>query len=166
MALKEPAVDRISLDQNTGGDVHASDKYIPVCPTLRLAAALATVHSYSGCIKAFTDGSARGNAEVRSGYGALVQYLGAGDQAVGGSRVELSGPCGNISNYEAEMEAIRHAITAIGAKLDDKSERIGDVVIFTDILSVLQAIDGLGTWPVRLVHTLAAISDFTQRHRV
>ena len=52
-------------------------------------------------------------------------------------RDELLGPCGAICNYEAEMEAIRIAIEAIGT---------ADIV-FTDALSILQAIDGMGEWP-------------------
>ena len=41
-----------------------------------------------------------------------------------------------------------------------------DMVIFSDALSVLQAIDGLGSWPDLLVRLLAAISDLILRYEV
>ena len=54
---------------------------------------------------------------VREGlrYGVLVLY----QQGVDPRRDELLGPCGQICNHEAEMEAIRIVIEAIGTRLDD-----------------------------------------------
>jgi ribonuclease HI len=70
-------------------------------------------------------------------------------EGVGTRREELFRPCGSISNYEAEIEAIRIAIEAVWTRMDDGSAEEHDVVVFgpTDALSVLQAIDGMGEWP-------------------
>ena len=112
-----------------------------------LSTALERVHTYPDCIKCYTDGSASdGTAhggKRRSGYGVLVVY----QQGADSRRDKLLGPCGAICNYEAEMEAIRIAIEAIGTRLDDGSAARADIVVFTDALSILQAIDGMGSGP-------------------
>ena len=56
------------------------------------------------------------------------------------------------------MEAILIAIKAIGTRLDDGSAARADIVVFTNALSILQAIDGMGEWPWRLKRMTAAIS--------
>ena len=145
-------------------------------PAERLTASLLTVQTYSGSTKAYTDGSVSTGAEVRAGYGALVLYPGLaneGDLPRSG-RVdprhalveELSGPCGNVCIFDAEMEAIRIAVEAIGTRFGSQSVQVTDVVILTDALSVLQAIDGLGTWPARMVSLLLVISDLILRYGV
>ena len=61
------------------------------------------------------------------------------------------------------MEAIR---IAIGTRLDDGSAARADIVVFTDALSIIQAIDGMGEWPLRLKRMIAAISGLNLRHGV
>ena len=72
----------------------------------------------------------------------------------------------SICNYEAQMEAIRIAIEAIGTRLDDGSVARADIVVFTEALSILQATDGMGEWPWRLKRMIATISGLNLRHGV
>ena len=64
------------------------------------------------------------------------------------------------------MEAISVAIRAVRTRLDDGSAARADVVLFTDALSILQAINGMGEWPWRLKRMTAAISGLISSHGV
>jgi hypothetical protein len=81
-------------------------------------------------------------------------------------RDELLGPCGAICKYESEMEAIRNILEVIGTRLDDGSVVRADIVVFTDAVSIIQAIYDMGEWPWRLKRVTAAISGLSVRHEV
>ena len=82
----------------------------------------------------YSDGSAT-NGTKNAGYGARVEFP---DRTY----KELSGPCGtNCTNYEAEITAIEKSIKHVSNIFEEKPVVKSNIVIFTDALSVLQALE-------------------------
>ena len=102
--------------------------------TLKMSA-LETIDSYpKDWVHAYTDGSAF-KATVNAGSGAIITYPDKETK-------EISIPCGTFcSNYVAEQEAINNTITDIKSKFDTSPETATNIVIFTDSISALQALD-------------------------
>ena len=107
-------------------------------PLLKTSA-LETVDSYCDTpVHAYTDGSAT-NATTNAGYGALIKY----NKEM--KKIKLSGPCGKYSsNYDAERTAIEETLKQIHQDFSEGTITPGDVVIFSDSMSVLQALEGGG----------------------
>ena len=106
--------------------------------------ALETVDSYAETpIHAYTDGSAT-NATRNAGYGSIIKYrnnLGEKKQT------QLFGPCGTYSsNYDAERVAIVKTLEQITQDFLEGAVTPGDVVVFSDSMSVLQAVEGGGDY--------------------
>ena len=101
-------------------------------PNILRTTALETISEYpSRSIKIFTDGSAF-KATVNAGFGALIQYH--------NEQFELSGACGEFcSNYEAEITAMQASLEYINDLFMVTTEKIEDIVIFTDSQSALLA---------------------------
>ena len=60
-------------------------------------------------------------------------------------KIKLSGPCGKYSsNYDAERTAIEETLRQIHQDFSEGTITPGDVVIFSDSISVLQALEGSG----------------------
>ena len=82
----------------------------------------------------YTDGSAT-NGTRNAGYGARVQFP-------DGTCRELSGSCGTFcTNYEAEAAAITHSLQLVHTVFEDKIVDKSNIVVFTDAMSVLQALE-------------------------
>ena len=84
-------------------------------------------------VHVFTDGSAfKATATVNAGSGAIITYA---------DKEKNSIECGTFCfNYVAEQEAINITITDIKNKLDTSPETATKIVIFTDLISALQAL--------------------------
>ena len=81
----------------------------------------------------YTDGSATSGTR-NAGYGARVIFP---DKTL----KELSGPCGvYCTNYEAESIAMERALLTVSDAFHDFTDKKSNIVIFTDVLSVLQAL--------------------------
>ncbi|KAK6959552.1 ribonuclease h, partial [Biomphalaria glabrata] len=87
-------------------------------------------------IKVFIDGSTRQNlGQKTSGFGVVVGFPGSTEND------EILGPCSGKSNYVAEMVAIQNAVESIEERLNKKTAQPSPIVLFTDSLSCLQAIE-------------------------
>ena len=97
--------------------------------------ALKTIDQYPDeWVYIYTDGSAS-NGTRDAGYGVRLQYPDM-------SCIELSGPCGMFcTNYEAEAIAIETALKEISSTYSENHTVRKDIVIFTDAMSVLQALE-------------------------
>ena len=104
-------------------------------PILKLLA-LETIDSYPDTnIKAFTDGSAV-RATRNGGYGSVIILPSKEQQTL------LSGPCGAYcSNYDAEIIAIQKTLDALQQQFERGSTTPTDIVLFSDSLSAIQAIE-------------------------
>lgn len=104
-------------------------------PIILKTTTLETIDSYpQKAIKVYTDGSAF-KATVNAGYGAWIIYP-------DGKEVEIAEACGAAcSNYEAELTAMVASLENIHQTFTSDASRVGDIVIFTDSLSALQALE-------------------------
>ena len=85
-------------------------------------------------IHIYTDGSAF-KATVNAGYGAIINYH-------NGEKEEIYSPCGSFcSNFVAEKVAILDALKHVTNSFEKAPNKVKDVVIFTDSLSALQALE-------------------------
>ena len=94
-----------------------------------------TIASYSDrWIHVYTDGSAF-KATINAGYGVLICFP-------DGSSNKIHAACGTIcSNYEAEIEGIKAAVTHLNSTFERDPTAVANVVIFTDSKSALQAME-------------------------
>ena len=122
--------------------------------------ALRTIDQYpDDMVHIYTDGSATSGIKD-AGYGVRIQLP---DK----SCKELSGPCGRFcSNYEAEAAAIESALTEMDRIYSDYPERKEGIVIFTDAMSVLQALESDSIKDRKIAHLSAIISNFINFHEV
>ena len=99
------------------------------------SAAMETIDNYSNkSIHAFTDGSAF-KATTYAGYGVFLKIPDKPDLC-------LSEPCGNVcSNYTAEIKAMITAVEKVSNMFEKGEERPKDLVVFTDSLSALEALE-------------------------
>ena len=82
----------------------------------------------------YTDGSASKGSK-NAGFGARIEYS---DKTCD----ELSEPCGALcANYEAEALAIKHVLLKLRETFETVPTKKGPSVIFSDSLSVLEALD-------------------------
>jgi ribonuclease HI len=85
-------------------------------------------------IYVYTDESAF-KGTLNAGYGARIEYP---DKTC----KELHSPCGSFcTNYEAEALAIEATIKHLSTVFAETPAKVEDIVIFTDGLSVLQALE-------------------------
>ena len=100
-----------------------------------MVAGLKTVQDYPDeWIKVYTDGSAF-KGTMNAGYGVRIEHTNKTTE-------ELYNPCGVLSsNYEAEALAIEAAIHQLQHQFSLSIERKQNVVIFSDSMSVLQALE-------------------------
>ena len=105
-------------------------------PNILKLCALETIDSYGqDCIHAYTDGSAFKGTSF-AGYGAFLEFP---DK----SSTKISNSCGeHCSNFEAEIIAIKSTIDHLKSSFDNKEKDPSNIVIFTDSLSTLQALEG------------------------
>ena len=108
-------------------------------PTILKTCALETIDSYHDVpIHAYTDGSAL-DGTSSAGCGAFIRFPGRPD-------IDISEACGmTCSNYDAEIQGLIYAVENIEQHFLLDKENPANVVIFTDSLSTLQALDNLGT---------------------
>ena len=141
-SLIEPGVDKQSND------------------TLLKRVAQATIKSYpASTTTVFTDGSLiKVGGTTKAGYGAVVRFAGQTESD------ELVGPCCEGSNYIAELTAIREALEYIEERVEEDATLAADVVIFTDSMSTLQAIESLSVWPTNLEKAMACVERLLVRN--
>ena len=103
-------------------------------PILKLLA-LETIDNYpKDIIHAYTDGSAV-RAVRNGGYGSVINIPTS-------EPILLSGPCGAFcSNYDAEIAAIQRTLDTLLEQFRNGQVRPLDIVIFSDSLSAIQAIE-------------------------
>lgn len=118
-SLLDPSIDKSSL------------------PTVLRTCALETIESYSNTpVQVYTDGSAF-NGTTSAGCGAFLKFPTGPD-------MELSKPCGNpCDNYSAEIQGLISAIETINDNFETGQQEPKDIVIFTDSLSALKALQNL-----------------------
>ena len=124
-----------------------ADKSTPP-PILRILA-YETIESYpDSSIKAYTDGSAV-NATRKGGYGGYLVPPYTTDT------MSISGPCGEYcNNYDAEIVAIQKTLNTVYQRMEDSTMEPSDVVIFSDCLSSLEAIENWKNKPSKLIEKL------------
>ena len=103
-------------------------------PTLLKLSALETIDSYyKDWLHVYTDGSAF-KASVNAGYSAIICHP-------DGNQTKISDACGSFcSNFVAEKEAITQSVKHINNMFETQSNQTS-IVIFTDSLSTLQALE-------------------------
>ena len=106
-------------------------------PTVLRTCALETIDSYHATpIQVYTDGSAL-NGVTSAGCGALLKFTDGPD-------IEISKAIGKSSdNYEAEIQGLISAIQEINLVFRTKEREPKDIVIFTDSMSTLKALESL-----------------------
>ena len=99
------------------------------------SSALETIDSYpSTWIHAYTDGSAF-KGTINAGYGATINLP-------NGDKREIFNSCGSFcSNYIAEQQAMTNAANHLNMHFDSYPLSVTNIVIFTDSLSTLQALE-------------------------
>ena len=101
--------------------------------------AQATFKSYlASTTTVFTDGSLiKVGGATNAGYGAKIRFAGQTESD------ELVGPCCEKSNYTAELTASREVLEYREERVEEDATLAADVVIFTDSMSTLQALESL-----------------------
>ena len=88
-------------------------------------------------IHVYTDGSAF-KATIKAGYGVYIEYPDRTSD-------ELFDACGEIcSNYQAEITALEVALYHLRSLFDTFPSKAQNIVIFTDSMSALQALEDGG----------------------
>ena len=103
-------------------------------PTLLRTCALETIDAYHDTpIQVYTDGSAL-NGSTSAGCGAFLKFPTGPD-------IKLSKPCGNsCDNYIAEIQGLISAMDTIIETFGTGKQEPNDIVIFSDSLSALKAL--------------------------
>jgi len=69
--------------------------------------------------------------------------------------MSISGPCGEYcNNYDAEIVAIQKTLNTVYQRMEDSTIKPSDVVIFSDCLSSLEAIENWKNKPSKLLEKL------------
>ena len=128
-------------------------------PLILKASALETIDSYpKDWIHTYTDGSAF-KATINAGYGATVNFP-------DGTKNEISS-CGSFcSNYVAEQLAISTSVTHINHTFDTNPLAITNIVIFTDSLSTLQALESGTDANKEIIQLSRSIHHLIDTHRI
>ena len=107
----------------------------------------------------YIDGSAFKGA-INAGYGVRIEYTDKTTE-------EFSNPCGALcSNYEAEALAIEAAIHHLQQQFTLSKESIQNVVVFTDSMSVLQALENEKQNTPLLISITKTLSSFIQEFEI
>ena len=128
-------------------------------PNLLKLSALETIDSYpKEWLHVYTDGSAF-KATVNAGYGAILYHP-------DGTEAKIYDACGSFnSNFVAEKEAITHAVKHINNMFDTNGDPMS-IVIFTDSLSTLQALESGGGGDRYLTNLTLEIDKLISRHHI
>nr|KAI8756798.1 hypothetical protein BgiMline_010313 [Biomphalaria glabrata] len=111
--------------------------------------------------KANSPGLTENLGQTTSGYGVVVRFPCSTEND------EILGPCSGMSNYVAEMVAIQNAVESIEERLNEKTSQPSPIVLFTDSLSCLQAIESsAGTLPEPLAKTLACAGRLQEKRNI
>ena len=148
MILKKPQLRKSLLDNCNKS-----------CNTLQLkASALETIDSYPlTWIHAYTDGSAF-KGTVNAGYGATVSYP-------NGEKKEILNSSGSFcSNYSAEQQAITNTIDHLNYYFDTHPLSKTNVVIFTDSLSTMDALEDGSETTKDLTYLIWSLHNLISRH--
>ena len=123
-------------------------------------AALRTIDKYpDNMVHIYTDGSATSGTR-NAGFGARIHFP---DRTCR----EISGPCGTYcTNYEAEATAIEQALSALSNEYHINSVNKENIVIFTDAMSVLQALENSTFKDKKIRNLSAVIGQFISTHAV
>ena len=107
--------------------------------TILKSCALETIDSYHDIpIQVYTDGSAL-EGTTSAGCGAYLKIPGRAE-------IDISEACGKTcSNYDAEIQGLIYAVENIHQHFVSDQGEPNDVIIFTDSLSTLQALQNLET---------------------
>lgn len=148
--LKEPQIELELKDKST----KATESFE------LMMSAHQTISSYpDDWIHIYTDGSAF-KGTTKAGYGILIEYP-------GGSSSEFGEACGErCTNYEAEKTAIETALYHLKTVFDTHPTKATSVVIFTDALSVLQALKNSSTEAEDLTYILLDSHHIMSSHGV
>ena len=150
LPLKKPEIKQDLLDKS-GKSTN---------PIILKSSALETIDNYpSTWTHSYTDGSAF-KGTVNAGYGAVI-YLPNEDIR------EVFNSSGSFcSNYIAEQQAMTNAINHINIHFDINPHAATHVVVFTDSLSTLQALETGEDVSKDIVHLRWAIHNIISRHQV
>ena len=100
-------------------------------------------------IHIYTDGSATSGTR-NAGYGARIIFP---DKTL----TDLSGPCGvYCTNYDAESIAMEKALLTVSDTFNDFADKRSNIIIFTDAMSVLQALEN-NTCKDKNINNLSAV---------
>ena len=128
-------------------------------PTLKLSA-LQTIDKYSDdWIHVYTDGSATGGT-FNAGYGARIQYPNQTCDEIFDSLGK------HRSNFEAEATAINESLKTINTHFNKPDISKTNIVIFSDALSVLQAIENENTKNPIIKKMMTTVSEMISVHSV
>ena len=129
-------------------------------PIILKASALETIDSYSPTlVHSYTDGSAF-KATINAGYGAVV-YLPNGDKK------EIFNSCGSFcSNYIAEQQAITNTADHINLHFSTNPSSVTDIVIFTDSLSTIEALESGCDASKDITHLTWSLHNLISRHNI
>ena len=150
LPLKKPEIKQNLLDKS-GKSTN---------PIILKSSALETIDNYSSTwTHSNTDGSAF-KGTVNAGYGAVI-YLPNEDKR------EVFNSSGSFcSNYIAEQQAMTNAINHINIQYDINPHATTHLVVFTDSLSTLQALETGEDVGKDIVHLTWAIHNLISRHQV
>jgi ribonuclease HI len=99
-------------------------------------------------------------ATIKSGYGIYIEYPDRTSD-------ELVDPCGEIgSNYQAEITALEFALYRLKSIIDMSPSKAQNIVIFTDSMSTLQALEDGGHCKTECAHIIQDTNHFITSHRI
>ena len=125
-----------------------------------MVAGLKTVQEYpDNWTQVYTDGSAF-KGTINAGYGVRIEYTDKTTE-------EFFNPCGALcSNYKAEALAIEAPIHHLQQQFTLSKESIQNVVVFTDSMSVLQALENEKQNTPLLISITKTLSSFIQEFEI
>ena len=128
-------------------------------PIALKASALETIDSFpTSWIHSYTDGSAF-KATINAGYGAVINFP-------DGDKKEVFNSSGSFcSNYIAEQHAITNAVDHINFHFDTNPLAITDVIIFTDSLSTLDALENGTDTSKDITHLSWSLHNLISKHQ-
>ena len=128
-------------------------------PTLKLSA-LQTIDKYpDDWIHVYTDGSATGGT-FNAGYGARIQYPNQ-------HCIEIFDSLGkHKSNFEAEATAINESLKSINIYFNEPESTKTNIVIFSDALSVLQAVENENNKSLTIRKVTTTVGEIISAHGV
>ena len=149
LSLQKPEIKQTLLDKS-------NKKTYPIALK---SSALETIDSFPpSWVHSYTDGSAF-KATINAGYGAVINLP-------NGERKEIFNSSGSFcSNYIAEQHAITNTINHITYHFDTNPLAITDVVIFTDSLSTLDALENGTDTSKDIIHLSWSLHHLLSKHK-